>query len=90
VSRPVDFLGSNMTLGPPEGTDDLGCATIRTFTNGSHTVVCVEFGDDEVEEIVRTRRVYVSLWSGKTMPPIYVGTEEDVRSVIADVGVWKK
>lgn len=90
MARPVKFNGANKELVAPKGIDDLSCSSLPIFNNGINCVSCWELNDAEVEEIIKTKRIYVSIWSGKTQPPIYIGSEETTREVIADNGVWKK
>ena len=87
---PVQFKGCNTMLGPPVGFDETSVRSMSTFSNGVHSVSCWAFTAKEVEEINRTGHVFVSVFSGKSQPPIYIGTEEDTRNLIADSGVWRK
>jgi len=47
---------------------------------------------EELEAIINNDGVmYVTVLSGQTQPPVYVGSEATVREVVADLGgVWKK
>lgn len=90
MGYPVQFPGSNRVLRPPEGHDEVSVRSMHTFTNGFHSVSCWQFDKDEIEEIVRTGRLFCSVLSGQTQPPIYLGTEQETRNLIADVGVWKR
>jgi len=89
VARPVDFKGSNIVLRPPAGSES-SMQTLPIFRNGSCCVSCWELSSDEIEEITRTGRVYLSVFSGATQPPVYVGSETRVRDMVADTGVWKR
>lgn len=90
MGQPVIFPGFNLVLKPPRGEDELSCQSMPTFTNGVHSVSCWELDADELAEIARTGRIFVSLWSGRSQPPVHVGSENNVRGLIADVGTWKK
>lgn len=81
---PVDFVGSNLELHPPAGRDDI--RPMRTFTNGNVSVSCWELTESEVMEILRTGKVFVSCFSGRTQPPIFVGGRQEVRDLIAEYG----
>lgn len=77
-----------MTLGAPSGAENV--EAMRTFTNGHCSVSCWEFDDDEIAEIVRTRRVYTSVLSGKTQPPVFIAPETVMRGFLVDYGgTWK-
>lgn len=89
MAQGVDFPGANRTYKAPEGKED-AVAPIKLFTNGVCCVTCWEFTDEELAEIMRTRRVYMSMMSGPHLFPHYIGTEAVVRELNADYGVWKK
>ena len=81
----VDFKGTNKTY-RGNGND---VADVNVFTNGKCIVIAHELSDEELEEIVRTRKVFSSSLSGSVLYPIFVGSESAVRSVVVDYGnVW--
>lgn len=84
MAKAVDFTGSNMKLVAPAGRDDID--TLHTFTNGNVSVSCWEFTEAELVEIAATGRIYLSCFSGKSQPPVFVGTRDQVRDLIADYG----
>ncbi len=83
----VDFKGSNIVYSGKSVGDDV--ADLHVFANGAAIVSCWELSDEEIEEIVRTRRVFHSSFSGQTLYPVFVGSESVVRSVVVDYGaIW--
>lgn len=85
MARYVDFEGSNQRLGPPPGHEDtVGAANV--FTNGRCCVMCWEFSDAEIEEIVRTRRLFVSSLSGRTMAAQFCAPESVMHEFLVDEG----
>lgn len=57
--------------------------------NGTNVVSAWELTDAEVDEIVRTRKVFLSYWAYPSMYPVFVGSESVVRSVVVDFGkIW--
>lgn len=89
MGQPVEFQGANTLLRAPEGAENV--CDLHTYRNGMCVVSCWEFSGDELAEIARTGRVYVSVLSGMTQHPIFVGDEEAVRSMVVDFGgVWAK
>lgn len=77
-----------MVLGAPRGAENVDA--MHTFTNGRCSVSCWEMNDAEIEEIVRTRRVFLSVLSGKTQPPVFVSSESVMRGFLVDYGgTWK-
>ena len=91
MSQGIKWPGANFELGRPHGWDEHQCNSLHVFRNGRDVVSCWELSDDEIAEIVRTRRVFLLVSGmGWTMPPVYVGSEETCRSLTADQGTWKK
>ncbi|MDW9877340.1 hypothetical protein GOA90_08795 [Sinorhizobium meliloti] len=89
MGAPVQFEGANMLLRAPEGAENV--SDMHTFTNGICSVSCWELSADELAEINRTGRIYLSVFSGRTQPPVFVGDEETVRSIVVDFGgVWRR
>ncbi|WP_321385665.1 hypothetical protein [Rhizobium sp.] len=90
MGEPVSFPGQNMVLRAPPGQEE----TVRdlyTFTNGYCSVSCWQLSAEELAEINRTGMVFISIFSGRSQPPVFVGDEESVRSIVVDYGgVWKK
>lgn len=88
MARGIPWHGANRTLGPPRGMDETQVSRLPIFSNGVTCVSCWQFSDEEIAEIARTKRVFVSILSGQTQPPVFVGSESEVRSMCADYGVW--
>lgn len=90
MARGVNFKGANRAYGPPAGVTEEQCKTLHVFDNGPCKISCWELADEELAEITRTRRVFLSVWSNG-LPPTLVGSESVVRSVVVDYGpVWKQ
>lgn len=89
MAQGVDFPGTNKFYGAPPGKED-AVVGIPVFTNGVCVITCWEFTDEELAEILRTRRVYMSMMSGPHLFPHYIGLENQVRELNADYGIWKK
>ena len=90
MSHPVDWYGANKTLVAPKGITGEQVCDLRVFTNG---VVCVsrwQLSYEALEEINKTGCIFVSLFTGSTQPPIFVGSHDEVREIAVDYGpVWK-
>ncbi len=72
----TSFDESNVVLGRPEGMSDDECSclsVLRTETDGGTPVVvsCWKLTADELQEIIRTGRVWLTV-CGQTMPPVTV------------------
>jgi hypothetical protein len=90
MGSPVEFKGQNNVLKAPKGRDNLSCSDLPVFNNKVSSTSCWQLSQDEIEEIVKTGKIYVTVWFGMSQPPIYVGDEESTRGLIADNGVWSK
>jgi hypothetical protein len=81
------WKGANRLLRKPEGSENIG--DLAVFDNGTNIVSVWEVDDAEIMEIIRTRRIAVSIMS-RVLPPHYAGSLSTTRALIADKGVWKK
>jgi hypothetical protein len=89
MGTPVDFVGTNVTLtAHPDNKETV--QDMRAFRNGFHMITAWVFTPEEMEQIIRTGVVYLAVLSGRSSPPVFVGSEESVRHICADVGVWKR
>ncbi|RBO89291.1 hypothetical protein DFR47_11619 [Pseudochrobactrum asaccharolyticum] len=78
-----------MRLLPPQGAENVD--VLHTYTNGSCSVFCLELSSDELAEVLRTGCVFLTVLSGQTQPPVFIGSETTVRSVVVDYGgVWAR
>lgn len=91
MANRTDFEGSNAKYGPPPGVEEDQCRTLHVFKNGICIVSCWELDDAELAEVIRTRRVFSSIWSGQKLYPQFIGSESAVHALVADFGaVWKR
>lgn len=91
MAHAVDFAGSNFTFKAPEGRDDIG--DLHTFRqpNGPCNVSCWQLTAEELAEVNRTGRVFLSIMSGSIFFPAFVGSEEECRKLVVDCGqVWAR
>lgn len=88
MGHAVKFPGANSILTAPPGAENV--SDLHTFKNGVSCVSCWQLSDDELAEVQRTGRVFLSVMSGRTQPPVFVGSESAVRELEADYGVWRK
>lgn len=91
MAHAVDFPGSNFKFTAPEGREDVG--DLHTFRqpNGPCNVSCWQLTPEELEEVNRTGRVFLSVLSGRMFFPAFVGSEEECRKIAVDYGqVWDR
>jgi len=68
--KPVGFPESNKTLAPPRGMTEEECSTLEVYTDGEQCISCWELTDEELMEVLQTKRIWVHVWFGMTQPPI--------------------
>ena len=89
MGQAVRFAGVNKVYRAPADREDV--TDLEVFANGACIVSAWELTDAELAEIVRTRRVFVSSFSGGVLYPVFVGSESVTRSVVVDYGaVWPR
>lgn len=89
MAQPVVFPGANTNLTAPVGQEETVNA-LPAFRNGTTVTSCWRFTPDELRAIFETGCVFVTTWSGITTYPLYVGSEDTTREVVAEHGIWKK
>lgn len=90
MAIPVEFPGYNHVFGPPPGHEET-IGSLHTFVNGKAIVSAWKLTPEELEEVKRTGIVFASIFGGRTLFPMFIGGEDDVRRVVADSGpVWAK
>lgn len=79
----VNFVGSNVTLLAPPGRDDV--EDLHVMRNRGMVVSCWQLEPEEVDEVLRTGRIFLSVM-GATMAPAFIGSGEVMRNFTADYG----
>lgn len=82
MANPVIFEGVNDILGPP-ADDDSDVQSLPILRQRNACISCWELDEDELAEIIRTGRVFLSV-HGRTHPPLYIGTDSAMRAFAAD------
>ena len=68
--NPVRFPEVNRILGKPETMTDDECQSLPVHTDGKICVSCWELTDEELADLVKTRRLWLLVYSGHTQPPV--------------------
>lgn len=71
--KPIDFDGRNAVLGAPKGQEDEVVPLPVHRTEMGIIISCWELTDDEIAKIRLTGRIWLSVWSGETQPPVGIG-----------------
>ena len=86
MGHPVDFDGSNVVMRAPEGAENV--QDMHVYRTRHSCVSCWTFTSEELVEISRTGRIFLSVLAGG-QPPVYVGSESACRKLMVDFGpVW--
>jgi len=75
---PVKFKEQNQQLGPPPGMSEEECQPLPVFTDGKQCISCWELSKEDIEKVNKTGRIWLSVMSGLTQPPVWLSTEETV------------
>lgn len=87
----INFPGSNFTFTAPPDRDDVRDLHSFRQHDGPCNVSCWELRPEELDEVNRTGKVFLSVMSGLSFYPTFVGSERMVRSVVVDYGkVWDR
>lgn len=76
--KPADFTESNVTLVGPKAISDLECENLKVFTDGKQ---CISLWKPSLRErisILIYGHVWLSVWGGRTQPPIWIDATKSV------------
>jgi hypothetical protein len=92
MANPICWHGMNKTLQAPANEDKQRIQDIHVFNNGNCSVSCWQLTPEELADLVQNGgKIYLAVMFGKSQPPVFVGSENTVRSVVIDYGgVWKR
>ncbi|MNU79252.1 hypothetical protein D3C71_688630 [compost metagenome] len=89
MAYPIQFKGANTVMRAPEGAENV--QDMHVFRTRHSCVSCWQFTPEEILEINRTGKVFLSVLMGGAQPPVYVGSESETRGVLIDFGpVWDR
>lgn len=87
---------ANWAFGPPKGEEDrVGSLEVfitpnKDFSQITSITTCWELDDEEIEEIVRTRRIMMNTM-GSALLAHYITSPEKMREFVLDFGLtWPK
>ena len=76
--KPINFKEANKTLMKPEGMIDEECGSLPVLTDGCECLSCWKMSWKERLSALLFGRVWVSVMSGGTQPPIWAGCQKTV------------
>lgn len=84
MAQATDFEGSNFTFTKPPERDDV--TDLKVFQNGHCVVSCWRLEGPELDDVIKSGRVFLSVMSWPQFFPAYVGSETSVRDVVMAYG----
>ena len=81
---PTSFDQSNLVLNPPPGVSPEQCAPLSVWRGPLNTgegvvISCWKLTLDEVDELLRTGRIWLICW-GETMPPVALSAKSPFKT----------
>jgi len=70
--KPIQFKESNITLQKPESMTDEECQPLPIFRDGKQCISCWRPTWKEVFSILFYRKIWLSVHSGNTQPPVWL------------------
>lgn len=90
MSKPVDWYGKNKVLKAPKEITKEQVCDLPIFSNDAVCVSRWQLSEEALKEVNETGCIFISVMSGHTQPPIFVGSHNEVREIAVDYGsVWK-
>jgi hypothetical protein len=87
MGQPIHFEGCNLVMRAPDGAENV--QDMHVFQTRHSCVSCWALSADELAEINRTGRIFLSVLLSGQQPPVYVGSEKTCREVMIDFGpIW--
>ena len=69
--NPIEFKEQNKVFTKPENMTDKECKSLPVLTDGKQSVSCWELTDEKLEEIKKTKKVYLGVL-GQGHPPVFL------------------
>lgn len=80
----VNITGANVTFRAPKGEEDR-VSDLSVFRNRGGLISKWRLTPEEIEEVRRTGFVYLNIM-GQGMPPVWIGSESEMRAFSLDYG----
>lgn len=70
--NPINFKESNKVLSRPSGTKESECGNLNVWTDGKQCISCWKPTLRQRISILLFGKVWLSVLSGKTQPPVWI------------------
>ncbi len=71
MAQPVEFPEQNCVFGKPPSMTDEQCVALPAHKSPEQIISCWELSDEEIEMLIKTKRVYLSVIGG-VQPPVAI------------------
>ena len=86
MAETVPFESATHDFGPPPGEEDR-CGRLHCMMNGSQVVSAWKFTREQLLELAESGEpIYLSVWSGSSVFPVFVGTKHEMNQILLDFG----
>ncbi len=75
---PIKFKEATKELQKPKGWTDEECGSLWVFSNGTECISRWKISFKELLKIILFRKIWLSVYSGYTQPPVYLSCEKTV------------
>lgn len=78
VLSPIKFPEANKNLLKPESMTDEECSSLWVYTDGTQCISCWKMSIKQRLSALMHGRIWLSILSGKTQPPVWLDSGETV------------
>lgn len=76
--KPIEFKHQTKVLNKPENMTDEECQSLPVFSNGKQVISCWAMTWKERFQALLFGKVWLSVYSGHTQPPVWLSVEKEV------------
>lgn len=73
--RPIEFKEITKLLTKPDNMTDEECGSLPVFTDNKQCISCWRPTFWERLKILFVGRIWLSIWSGQTQPPVWISVD---------------
>lgn len=77
MASPSSFAEANLVLGPPAGYEGVVVPLYVRRLDDGQLISCWELDEHELAEVNRTGKIWLSVWSGLSQPPVAIAATQE-------------
>lgn len=82
MANPIGFRESTHVIGKPVNMSEEACGQLPVYADGQQFISCWKLTPAELEEVLHTGVVYISILSGTELPPCWVAGANPFRQPV--------